>query len=85
MSARVASSLLPYSRVAVVVGKHGHSVVERNKLKRRLRELVRLHVIPNFAGIDLVLYAGSSAFGLEFEKLARETIRIKAQLSSVVH
>jgi ribonuclease P protein component len=84
LSARAASSLLPYCRVAVVVGKHGHSVVERNKLRRRLRELVRLHVIPGFAGIDLVLYVGSGAYGLEFEKLTGEMIRIKTQLTSVV-
>ena len=68
----------------MVVGKYGHSVVERNKLRRRLRELVRIHVIPEFAGIDLVLYAGSSAYGLEFEKLTGETIRIKTQLTSVM-
>ena len=68
----------------MVVGKYGHSVVERNKLRRRLRELVRVHVIPEFAGIDLVLYAGSSAYGLEFEKLTGETIRIKTQLTSVM-
>ncbi len=68
----------------MIVGKYGHSAVERNKLRRRLRELVRLHVIPDFTGIDLVLYAGSSAYGLEFEKLAGEAISIKAQLTSVV-
>jgi ribonuclease P protein component len=84
LSARAASSLLPYCRVAVIVGKHGHSVVERNRLRRRLRELVRLHVIPDFTGIDLVLFAGSSAYDLEFEKLTGETISIKAQLTSVV-
>ncbi len=85
LSARVASSLLPYCRAGVVVGKHGHSVVERNKLRRRLRELIRLHVIPDFAGIDLVLYAGSSTYSLGFEKLAGEIIRMKVQLTSVVH
>ena len=68
----------------MIVGKYGHSVVKRNKLRRRLRELVRLYVIPNFTGIDLVLYAGSSAYSLEFEKLAVEIMRIKTQLASVV-
>ena len=84
MSARAASSLLPYCRVAVVIGKHGRSVVQRNKLRRRLRELVRIHVIPDFDGVDVVLYANPSAYDLEFNELAVETISIKTQLASVV-
>jgi hypothetical protein len=43
-----------------------------------------MHVIPDFAGIDLVLYVCPSAYDLTFEKLTGETIRIKAQLTSVV-
>ena len=84
LSARAASSLLPYCRVAVVIGKHGRSVVKRNRLRRRLRELVRIHIIPHFARVDLVLYASPSAYDLEFAALARETISIKTQLVSVV-
>ena len=84
MSARAASSLLPYCRVAVVVGKHGRPVVERNRLRRRLRELMRIHVIPDFAGVDLVLYASASAYDLEFDELTGEAISIKTQLASVV-
>ncbi|MFN2601276.1 MAG: ribonuclease P protein component [Gemmatimonadaceae bacterium] len=84
LSAQAASSLLPYCRVAVVIGKHGRSVVKRNKLRRRLRELVRVHVIPAFAGVDVVLYANPSAYDLEFDELTGETIRIKTQLASVV-
>jgi len=45
---------------------------------------MRLHVIPDFAGIDVVLYAGPGAYDLEFDKLTGETISIKTQLASVV-
>ena len=68
----------------MVVGKHGHSAVERNRLRRKLRELVRLYIIPEFTGIDIVLYASPGAYELEFKKLMEETIRIKARLTSVV-
>ena len=84
LSARVASSLLPYCRVAVVVGKRGHSAVERNKLRRRLRELIRVHLIPYFSGLDVVLYASSSAYEVGFVQLTAETISIKTRLTSVV-
>jgi len=45
---------------------------------------VRIHVIPDFAGIDVVLYVSPSAYDLKFEELAGETISIKTQLASVV-
>jgi len=68
----------------VVIGKHGRSVVKRNRLRRRLRELVRIHIIPHFAGLDVVLYASPGAYNLGFGELTRETISIKTQLASVV-
>jgi RNase P protein component len=40
------SSALPHARVGFVVPKYGHSSVDRNRLKRRLRELVRTRLLP---------------------------------------
>lgn len=39
-------SPLPHARVGFVVPKYGHSSVDRNRLKRRLRELVRTRLLP---------------------------------------
>lgn len=35
------------ARVGFVVPKYGHSSVDRNRLKRRLRELVRTQLLPS--------------------------------------
>jgi ribonuclease P protein component len=57
------------ARVAVVVAKFGYSAVERNKLKRRLRELVRMRMLPVLAPMDLLVRARREAYGATFEML----------------
>src|SRR5690348_4134888 len=49
---RVASTTGAVSRIGFVVPKHGHTSVERNRLKRRLRELGRLRVLDVLRGHD---------------------------------
>lgn len=80
LHAQAAPSPLPYCRVAVVVGKHGHTVVERNRLRRRLRELARLSLIPDCANVDVVLRALPNAYRAEFTGLRGEVNEIKAQI-----
>ena len=41
-----AASPASRSRLGVLVPKHRHTVVERNRLKRRLREIGRTRVLP---------------------------------------
>jgi RNase P protein component len=41
-------STRPHARVGFVVPKYGHSSIDRNRLKRRLRELVRTQLLPSF-------------------------------------
>ena len=80
LSAHFAPSLLPYCRVAVVVGKQGHTVVERNRLRRQLRELARLRIIPDCARINVILQALPSAYQANFKQLSDEVNEIKLQL-----
>jgi ribonuclease P protein component len=58
-----------HARVAVVVAKFGFSAVERNKLKRRLRELVRIRMLPVLAPMDLLVRARREAYNATFEAL----------------
>jgi ribonuclease P protein component len=56
------------------VPKYRRSIVDRNRLKRRLREIVRqeiLPVVPTLA-VDLVIRAGPQAYGATFETLRAE-------------
>ena len=76
----MATSLLSYCRVTVVVAKYGHTIVERNRLRRRLRELLRTLLIPHLSGMDLIIRALPSAYDVGFKELSMAVDRIRAQL-----
>ncbi len=77
-------------RVGLVVPKHRHTVVERNRLKRRLRALLAAHWTaawqhaPRRAEAadatdvtrDAVLYALPAAYAATFEALRADVIRL---------
>lgn len=60
-------------RIGVVVPRHGHTIVERNRLQRRLRELLRTGWLAEErergAPRDLVVRAGAGAYGRSFAEL----------------
>ena len=64
------------SRLGLIVPKHGRSIVERNRLKRRLREIGRRQVLPRLdeAGrrTDVLVRARDRAYDVGFETLSRE-------------
>ncbi len=61
-------------RVGIIVPKHGHRNVERNRLKRRIREIVRRDWLARHwtegASADLLVRARSSAYELSQAELA---------------
>lgn len=60
-------------RVGVVVPRHGHSIVDRNRLQRRLRELLRTGWLPAQRVAerpqDLLVLARPAAYEASFEDL----------------
>jgi ribonuclease P protein component len=72
------ASPFAYPRVGVVVPKHRRNSVERNKLKRQLRELLRTEVIPRLAdteaAIDLLIRARKEAYLATFTQLRDELV-----------
>ena len=56
--------------------RYKHSAVERNRVKRRLREQLRLLVLPELAGLpvplDVVVRALPSAYQKAFDGMERE-------------
>jgi len=72
------ASPAPRSRVGLVVPRHRHSIVERNLVKRRIREALRLEVLPrlNAAGLaqDVLVRARREAYDASFEALREELI-----------
>lgn len=72
----VSPSPVAHPRIGVVVPRHRHSVVERNRLKRRLREVIRREVLPRLdaAGqrVDLLIRARREAYDAGFQDLREE-------------
>lgn len=64
------------SRLGLIVPKHGKRIVDRNRLKRRLREIGRRQILPRLdaSGIagDVLIRARRSAYEVNFDRLADE-------------
>ena len=82
LEVRANDSLLSHARAAVIVGKHGHTVVERNLLRRRLREIVRTTLLPTAGPMDIVVRSLPSAYEASFQELMSEIEGISLQLHS---
>jgi ribonuclease P protein component len=79
---RVAASPLLFARVGFIVPKHGQSSVARNRLKRRLRELVRVRVLPLLTPQDLVIRTLPSAYVQSWAVLSREVETLVRRMPS---
>jgi ribonuclease P protein component len=69
-------------RVGLTVGKVLGKAHERNRIKRRLREVLRRHIGQLPDGCDLVLHPQRSVLTLEFSKLETEILRILQQANA---
>jgi ribonuclease P protein component len=76
LEARASASLFLHPRVGIVVPKHRHKVVERNRVKRRLRELVRTTVLPELGQVDLLIRAKPEAYDSTFSELNADVAQI---------
>ena len=76
----------PVIRVGIVVPRHKHSAVDRNRLKRRLREIARTRLVPALDGLggDLVIRVRPEAYGDSFESLARQLERAARDLRRIL-
>jgi ribonuclease P protein component len=74
---------LPYSRFTVVVGtKVDKRAVQRNRIKRQYRELLRRHHEKIAPGYDIMLLTSKPAVALTFEEKEEALLHVfkKAQL-----
>jgi ribonuclease P protein component len=70
------------SRVGLTVGKVLGKANERNRIKRRLREILRRHVEELPAGCDLILHPQRTVLTMDFTKLEAEVVRILEQANA---
>lgn len=67
---RPAAGLLP--RATCITPKLGHTSVERNRLRRRLRELLRKVLLSRPDSLDYLVRARGGAYDLGFAELEAE-------------
>ena len=68
----VRPNALPHSRLGITVGRRIGSAVERNRLKRRVREFFRQNKESLPKSSDLVVTARDGAAGLDFRQVSGE-------------
>lgn len=70
---------LTHPRVGLTAGKVLGKAHERNRIKRRMRDVLRRHIDLLPDGVDLILHPRRVVLSLEFTKLEAEVVRILAQ------
>ena len=72
---------LEMNRIGITVSKKlGHAVV-RNRVRRRLREVYRLHEEQFAPGWDIVVVARSKAVDAPFDKLTKSYLNLAKKLN----
>jgi ribonuclease P protein component len=80
------SSPVAHPRLGIVVPKHKRSGVERNRVKRRLREIGRTLLLPRLreaaVPLDVLLRARPEAYGASYAELREELRAVVEELCS---
>ncbi len=61
-----------HARLGLIVPRHQSSAARRNRLRRRLREILRRDVLRHLPAVDLVIRAKRSAYTASFAVLRAE-------------
>lgn len=61
-----------HGRLGLIVPRHQSTAVARNRLRRRLREILRRDVVRDLPAVDLVIRAKRSAYSASFAVLRAE-------------
>lgn len=80
----LAASPTSRARFGVIVPKHGHTIVDRNRLRRRLREIGRLEVLPRLdthpGDLDFLVRARREAYQVSFQQLRNQLVKLTEEL-----
>ena len=72
LEVRTLASLLHHPRVGFIVPRYKQSAVDRNRLKRRLREVARTQLLPRLAPQDLVVRTRPETYRATMDQLTAE-------------
>jgi ribonuclease P protein component len=79
------SSDLPAPRIGLTVGKVMGKAVDRNRIKRRMREAVRRNLALLTAPVDVILHPRRAVLELDFAELDREIAHIFRAIEKAAH
>ena len=86
LDALVSPSPSAFPRLGVVVPKHKRTIVERNRLKRRLREIGRTLILPRLrnsgVALDVLVRARPEAYAAPFAELRADLEALTEELCS---
>lgn len=60
--------------------RHGNTAVNRNRLKRRLREIIRSDLLPTNMALDIIVKTAPTAYAAPFDALRAEMHGVIARL-----
>ncbi len=73
-------------RFGTIVPRHGRKVVDRNRLRRRLREIGRREILPRLGRreciVDVLVRSRPRAYDAPFDELRAELLRLTERLCS---
>jgi ribonuclease P protein component len=82
--ARLSQDSVPTPRIGLTVGKVMGKAVDRNRIKRRMREAVRRNLVLLSAPVDVVIHPRRSVIDLDFSVLDREVAQIFRTIQKAV-
>jgi ribonuclease P protein component len=71
-------------RVGLTVGKVLGKAVDRNRIKRRMRDIVRRRIGLVHANADIILHPRRTVLTIDFAKLESEVVRIFTNIQSMI-
>ena len=78
-------SATPGPRIGLTVGKVMGKAVDRNRIKRRMRECIRRNASLLTAPVDVILHPRRVVLELEFAKLDREVAQVFRTVQSTLN
>jgi ribonuclease P protein component len=75
----------PTPRIGLTVGKVMGKAVDRNRIKRRMREAVRRNIATLEGPIDVILHPRRSVIDLDFAALDREVAQVFSAIRKTSH
>ena len=78
-------SATPGPRIGLTVGKVMGKAVDRNRIKRRMRECIRRNAAILTAPVDVILHPRRVVLELEFAKLDREVAQVFRTVQSTLN